>query len=284
MAVAGAARVAIIVPVFGNWGDTCECVQLLVDQAVDGCRIYVADDGSPEAPPARLFDFGQVVYRRGEHVGFAANCNRAAELALAEGASHLLLLNNDTLMGPRFIQAWQSVADSRPRTIVSPIIYTAADSPRVWHSGGRKTVWAPFTRHRRHFVSPTNVDLVCGCCLLVPGTVWSTLGGFDARYTMYFEDFDLCLRAKQAGVEVVVLPDADLAVRHKVSGSFRGSPWRKERMMIDSRRRFVEQHYSGVARVACRLLEWPHLVSRVVANAPFLPDGATLREAVRWKA
>lgn len=282
MTVSGTPRLAIIVPAFGNWADTCECVQMLVDQAEDGCRIYLADDGSPEEPPARVHEFKSVTYRRGEHVGFAANCNRSAELAFAEGASHLLLLNNDTHVGPRFIRAWIAAARAYPRAILSPIIYEAAAPSRVWHSGGRKTVWAPFIRQRHLFAEPTSVDLVCGCCLLVPADEWSTLRGFDTQYTMYFEDFDLSLRAKQSGIDVLVLPDADLSVRHKVSGSFRGTPWLKERMLIGSRRRFIERHYSGVEAFVCRILQGPHFLSRVVSHLPTPPDWATFREALGW--
>jgi len=39
--------------------------------------------------------------------------------------------------------------------------------------------------------------LVSGCCLLLRATLWRRLGGFDPGYFLYFEDFDLALRARR---------------------------------------------------------------------------------------
>ncbi|HHJ40166.1 MAG: hypothetical protein AXA67_07315 [Methylothermaceae bacteria B42] len=41
------------------------------------------------------------------------------------------------------------------------------------------------------------VELASGCCLLMRGEVWLALGGFSPDYFMYFEDFDLSMRAKE---------------------------------------------------------------------------------------
>lgn len=274
-------RLAIIVPVYGNWDDTRECVRALTAQATDRCTVYLADDGSPDAPPADVREMDGVVYRRGPHVGFGPNCNRAAAEALEDGATHCLFLNSDTLPGPRFIEAWLRAADQHPHAILSPIIYCAEHATRVWHSGGTRSIWAPFIRQRHRFDEPTKVDLVTGCCLMVPAYAWDCLGGFDEAFTMYFEDYDLALRASEAGIDVLVLPDADLSVRHKGSRSFRHDWWEKDRLLLRGRRRFIRRHYSGPAALACRMLEAPHLLSRVIANLPALPDSATVREVVR---
>ncbi len=41
------------------------------------------------------------------------------------------------------------------------------------------------------------VELASGCCLLMRGAVWRALGGFSPDYFMYFEDFDLSMRASK---------------------------------------------------------------------------------------
>ncbi len=41
------------------------------------------------------------------------------------------------------------------------------------------------------------VELASGCCLLMRGEVWQALGGFSPDYFMYFEDFDLSMRARE---------------------------------------------------------------------------------------
>jgi O-antigen biosynthesis protein len=59
--------------------------------------------------------------------------------------------------------------------------------------------WLPFTR---------NVSAVTGACLAIRRSVFEELGGFDESFPVNYNDVDLCLRARQAGYEVVVEPAA----------------------------------------------------------------------------
>ena len=96
-------RLFIIVPVVGNWADTTDCLRMLAEQESEDFRVILADDGSPDPPPAEVHSFPFVRYVRGPHAGFAAICNTAARIALTQSATHLLFLNNDTAFNPRFI-------------------------------------------------------------------------------------------------------------------------------------------------------------------------------------
>jgi N-acetylglucosaminyl-diphospho-decaprenol L-rhamnosyltransferase len=54
-------------------------------------------------------------------------------------------------------------------------------------------------------VSP---DWVGGMFMLVHSAVFSTVGGFDQRYFMYYEDVDLCARLRWAGYRIALDPGA----------------------------------------------------------------------------
>jgi GT2 family glycosyltransferase len=43
---------------------------------------------------------------------------------------------------------------------------------------------------------------VTGCCLLIRRTCWQELGGLDASFFLYYEDVDLCRRARTLGWSV----------------------------------------------------------------------------------
>lgn len=60
-----------------------------------------------------------------------------------------------------------------------------------------------------------DVDLVTGAAIVMPKTLFDKIGGFDKRYFLFMEDFDLCRMAKKAGSRVVYYADAELQHYHK---------------------------------------------------------------------
>ena len=275
-------RLHVIVPVFGNWADTIDCLRMLAGQESRDFSVILADDGSPEPPPAEVHSFPFVCYTRGEHVGFAANCNTAARLAHARGATHLLFLNNDTAFSPRFIGEWLRTVRKLPEALVGPLIYWHHDPKSVWFSGGQQSILLPFFRLRREFQARTSVDVLCGCVLLVPMTAWLRLDGFHEGFVTYYEDFDFSLRAKRIGIPAYVVVDRDLSVHHKVSRTTRSrGAWSKEYRMITSRLLFIRRNYRGVARCTCLSLCVAHLAVTLVTSLPAVPDPRLLWKAVQ---
>jgi GT2 family glycosyltransferase len=61
------------------------------------------------------------------------------------------------------------------------------------------------------------IDYTCGAAVLVQRAVFEKVGLFDPRYFLYWEDTDFCFRAKRAGFDIHVCPQAK--VWHKVSAS-----------------------------------------------------------------
>jgi len=280
MSLGSNVRLVVVVPVYGNWTDTADCIRALQAQTTSEFRVLIADDGSPTPPPAELTSLDRVQYLVGENLGFAGNCNRAAEAAIADGATHLLFLNNDTEFSSVFIEGWLRALAEYPGAVLSPIIYWAAHRDRVWYSGGPMSVWIPFTRQRRNYTRVTRVDVVCGCTVMVPAVEWRALGGFDQRYPMYFEDFDLAIRATRLSIPVLVLPEPDVAVWHRVSGSFReAGEWAREYRLTHAQFLFIRAYYHGMRRLICYALATARLTLIVVRRLPELPQPSAL-----WRA
>jgi GT2 family glycosyltransferase len=275
-----AIRLFVIIPVYGNWEDTVECLKALDSQTTSDFQILIADDGSPAPPPPSIVECGTAHYLRGQNLGYGANCSRAALEALARGATHFLFLNNDTSFGPAFIETWIRRAGEFPNAIISPLIYWADHPERVWSSGGKFTVLTPFVRARADFDTVTKVDTVTGCALMISADAWTAVGGFDRRYAMYFEDFDLTLRARQKGIATYIVPDSELKVLHRVSGSFRqAGAWKKHYFMVTSTLIFIRRHYKGARKPICIALSFAHLAWTAILNLPEMPAPRLL-----WRA
>ena len=84
--------------------------------------------------------------------------------------------------------------------------------------------WLPFTR---------NVSAVTGACLAIRSGVFEELGGFDESFPVNYNDVDLCLRARQAGYEVIVEPAATL--RHYECQSRQAGVRLEERYLFEQR-------------------------------------------------
>jgi GT2 family glycosyltransferase len=74
---------------------------------------------------------------------------------------------------------------------------------------------------------PVAVDWVSGACMMARKRTLDEIGSFDERFFMYFEDADLCRRAREAGWLVYYLPQVEVV--HGTGGSTRSKPtavWR----------------------------------------------------------
>jgi hypothetical protein len=274
-------RIFVIIPVYGNWEDTVQCLKALDSQTTRDFQVLVADDGSPDPPPAVIHEFKLALYRKNRNAGFASNCNRAAKEAIALGATHLLFLNSDTSFDTGFMEHWMRRIAEIPDAILSPLIYWSRYPTRLWSSGGKLTIFTAFVRSRKRFEQVTEVDTVTGCAILVPVGVWTALGGFDPKYLMYFEDFDFTLRAKQKGIPTYVVPDRELRVLHHISGSFRGGGvWKKHYLMVTSSLIFIRSHYRGIRKPLCVALNAAHLAMTAILSLPELPNAKLLWSAV----
>lgn len=165
----------------------------------------------------------------GVNTGFGGGVNRGVQVAIALGASELLVLNPDAwleLDGIRRLQA---------RVRVDPMLLVA---PRVVRPTGRlysdendlyldtgELLWREL---RKPGTSPDRVHTwVSGACFVMSTELWSRCGGFDEDYFLYWEDIDLSYRVVSAGGIVHV--DSSVTAVHDEGSSQRAvsTPSRK---------------------------------------------------------
>lgn len=84
--------------------------------------------------------------------------------------------------------------------------------------------WLPFTR---------NVSAVTGACMATRKSIFEELGGFDESFPVNYNDVDFCLRAREAGYEVIIEPAAVL--RHDECQSRRPGVRLEERYLFEQR-------------------------------------------------
>ena len=206
--------VSIVIPVHNQWALTAGCLHsIATDFAAVGFEVIVVDDASSDETPEAL---GQVV---GVHVvtllenqGFIAAVN--AGIAVARGR-YIVLLNNDTICAPGWVDALVRTAESDDTigVVGAKLVYPDG---RLQEAGG--VIWRDASGHNYGrdqdpddpaYGFVRDVDYCSGACLLVRRELLVTLGGLDTRFTpAYYEDTDLCFAAREHGYRVVYQPAA----------------------------------------------------------------------------
>jgi GT2 family glycosyltransferase len=246
--------VAIIILNWNQPAETANCIASVLAGDYARQRILTVDNGSTDDSVDRLRDrFGaQIeVLETGENLYYAGGNNRGLEWAMAAGADFALVINNDTLVAPDMVSRLTQTARQRPEAgVVAPIIYLGTGSDRIWALGSQWRQWLPIPRDigrgevdRGQYTAPLAVDFVTGCAMLVRRTVLEEIGLFDQAYQMYYEDADFCVRARQAGHEILVDPSARLW--HLVSQTAGQQPVTSRYQRARYRARFYRQHRRG---------------------------------------
>lgn len=275
-----------------NWcaeEETAACLRSLQQSDYPSLRILLVDNGSPDDSGGRLHEaFPEIPYlQNGANLGYAGGNNRAIALALENGADHVLVLNNDTVVERETVSRLvQAVASTDRVGAVGPkiLLYDAPD--RVWFAGGDFSIARALGRHRlegRFDANPNGgqieeVSFLTGCCLLLPAPVIQEVGGFAEEYFAYLEDVDLSLRLRRAGYHLLYQPAARLL--HRASLDHRSASAFQIFQRDRNRRRLVKRHYRPADRVRFALFFYP---TRLVRAVQYLARGDLERAGAIWR-
>ncbi len=259
-----------------NWNrrqDTLACLASLVALEDSGAhqRILLVDNGSTDDTVAAVRSAvpSVEVLALSENRGYAAGVNAGIRHALDQGADWTLLANNDTVAEPDMLAKLRGAATDPAVGLLAPTVYYADVPGQVWPSAGwrRAMTLAAFdTTARPPTRGPYDVDWATGCCVFVRRQLWEDVGLFDERFRVYYEDHDLCLRAKAAGWRILHVPEA--SIHHRVSAST--GPGSPEQMYLLARSSvpYYLAHTTGFHRVlivAYRLGSLARTLSRSLA-------------------
>ena len=221
-------------------------------------QVYLVDNGmncqlDEIAGDACIIDAGY-------NAGFAKGANLAAEQAWSDGYQRMLLLNFDVefLRSSAVSRLEEALESSVDCAFVSPIVVFASDKGRVWYRGGR--LWRPswITTHPgmgSPYLGTDEMkitDYFSGCCVLLDLAVFQSLGGFNERLFMYYEEPELCARARMVAKHAAVL-DLGL-VAHRKSG--RKLDELEAFQLARNARMLCNEYERGWRRLLGRLLQW----------------------------
>lgn len=239
-------NIGAVVVTFNNARTIKQCLSSLISSGLTS--IVVVDNASSDQTLAAIGEMLVIIAGNEENVGFATAANKGARLLSARSSQvpdYVLFINPDAaLEAENGISEAVKYLDNHPRVGVAGLMLCAASGQAEPNGFGQEVTLASLVGRKLNQVvptSPTAVGWVSGGAMLVRRTLFEQLEGFDSGYFMYWEDVDLCRRARQAGAQVVILPS--VKVRHERGASLLDHR-RRTALYDQSADRYFRRHYA----------------------------------------
>lgn len=253
----GVLRASVIIVEYNTLAHLGRCLASLRAMAMprDEYEVIVVDNGSPTPARPLVGSFPWVrLVETGSNLGFAGGNCAGLEHCRAEV---VIALNPDTEVDAGWLAAMLRPFAEPTVGIVGCKIYYP--STRILQHAGGIVLPCGRSEHRGRgerdlgqYDYQTEVPYVCGASLAVRRSVIERIGFFATAYhPAYYEDTELCLRARQAGFRVVFAPDA--VVFHHEWAASESDALRSFRLSEVSRIRYVARNY-GLAEIVTRFL------------------------------
>jgi GT2 family glycosyltransferase len=215
-------KVSIIILNWNGLDDTIACLESLKNITYPNYEVIVVDNGSIGDDAQVLKEqFGDHIYliENDRNYGFAEGNNIGIRHVLEESTpDYILLLNNDTVAGPDFLNELVNVAEQDCSIgIASPKIYSYSHSSKLLFTTAKIDLWKGRTVQvgigeidSGQYDSIQDTDNCEGTCFLIRREVIQSIGMLDSSYFKYFEETDYCLRAREGGFRCVYCPWAKI--------------------------------------------------------------------------
>ncbi|MSS70230.1 MAG: glycosyltransferase family 2 protein [Candidatus Latescibacteria bacterium] len=250
-----------------------DCLRSVRADADDlSVQTIVVDNASSDGSAAMVqAEFpGVHLIENPSNLGFSKANNAGLQ---ASSSPYALLLNSDARLCPGALQAMVSFIEARPDVgILGPGLLNEDGSLQL-SCGIPPTVWTEVcNKLLLHIPFPffkmgdwthdqiREVGWVTGACLLARRTMLDRIGLLDEGMFMYYEDLDLCFRARGASWKICYVPDAQVVHLGGATSRRAFGP-----MLVASGRSsfyFFRKHYGDGAVRLLRLITLPEMALR----------------------
>jgi GT2 family glycosyltransferase len=226
--------VSVVIVSYNTRDLLLNCLSSVVSTSLDFTyEIIVSENGSQDGSEAAVRDaFPQArVIQNGADLGFGAAVNVAARVAVGE---YLAIVAPDAVMLPNTLSRLANLARTEGPRVLGCRLVDGAGVPqiscarlptplRVFGLFSRLDRMLPFPGLQMYYErigywgkrpwdhdSRRDVETLLGAFLFLPLSVFRSIGGFDERFFMYYEEVDLFRRLHDRGDIVTFIHDVSM--------------------------------------------------------------------------
>lgn len=252
-------HVSVIIVNYNAGSMLTQCVRALLTSSIP-VSVRIADNASRDDSLTQLrtalpTTAPVTILPMGDNLGFARANNRALQ---GVDSPWLLFINPDCVVRPDTLQKVLTALQNHPAAGMAGCVIRNPDGseqagcrrhiPTPWSALASMTgLGRSFALHQTPLpTQTTNVEAISGAFMLVRAEALNKVGLLDETYFMHCEDLDWCLRFRQAGYDILFVPDAEAS--HLKGHSSAGRPvfveWHKHRGMVVFYRKFFRRRYA----------------------------------------
>lgn len=191
---------------YNGYEDSIKCIESFKKMKNKSIRLIVVDNASTDDSGVKLKDkypeFHFIFSNKNR--GYAAGMNLGIKYVLDNNADFILIVNNDTVVSEDFLEPMLNEMDDDNVGIVSGKVYYRENPNVIYCAGGRVDYLrgagvAEFQGEKgeKFANARREISLAEGCFMMVRKEVFNTIGLFEEKYFMYFEDLDFSLRVRK---------------------------------------------------------------------------------------
>jgi GT2 family glycosyltransferase len=241
---------AIVICDFNGWDQTHRCLAALRRSRLQGFDTFVVDHGTTETTAKGLAEGFPEVHRlpASPDLWWAGATNAGIRAALAQGATRVMLLNNDCYLEDDTLRVLMEHSRRHPDTIIAPVQVSAETgeyvsiAPRDNLLLGFPTIHGPRRideEMKAQGLVPTRL-IGGGRGVVIPANVFALVGLLDEdRLPHYYADHDFYLRCRASGVPLRVAVGTRVCVdqsRTSLAHDMDRLTWRQMRESLRNRR------------------------------------------------
>lgn len=199
--------IGIVIVTWNGLHDTLKCLTSLRHQSYSQWQAVVVDNASQDGTPTCIADYFPEVHliQNERNTGYVHANNQGIDYLMAHNCQWILLLNNDVVMQPDALAEMVRIGDENPQIgVIGPLMQRTLRPDVIDMGGDLDFRWGRVLLRRCASEAPTAenwlpIDYVWGCTLMARREIMEKVGGLAPIYDAYFEDAELCLRAKNLG-------------------------------------------------------------------------------------
>lgn len=223
--------VVIVILTYNGWANTADCLNSIARASYSHYHIIIIDNGSTDETLGALRTHypDVTVIENHANLGYSQGNNIGVQSAMTLGADYVLLFNPDVVIAPDSITLLVQAAEKNPdAAFLGPTIYHFDEPNVIQSAGGRVHGWQFGHRAMNvpdigQFTVAEPVDWVTGCAILARCRAIEHIGLLDLDFFLYSEEVDWCLRAREFGYQIFLVPQSH--VWHKgVQRNYSPSP------------------------------------------------------------